>query len=115
MPVDQAPDRPARVATVVTNFGEQMTHERRTIPMARQATPSGECPFAPPEHASVYAKSLHRACLILGGMDALARQLQVPRELLERWIRGEGEPTQRVFHECVEIILLYLAKAGPAV
>ena len=91
-----------------------MTHERRTITMARQATPNGECPFAPPEHASVYAKSLHRACLILGGMDALARQLQVPREVLERWIRGEGEPTQRVFHESVEIISTSPRPAPPS-
>src|SRR3954470_19245191 len=105
MPVDQAPEPARVVATVVTNFGEQMTHERRTIPMARQATPNGESPFAPPAHASVYARSLLRACLILGGRDARASALQVPRHGRDRWIRGEGEPTQRVFHESVEIIL----------
>jgi len=92
-----------------------MTHERRTIPLARQAGPLPDCPLTPPEQASVYAKSLHRACLILGGIDALAQRLQVPRELLERWIRGEGEPTQRVFHASVELILLHIAKTGPAV
>lgn len=89
-----------------------MTHERRTIPLAKKGFREPDCPLAPSEQASVYAKSLHRACLILGGMEALEKKLEVPREMLERWIRGHGEPPMRVFHLAVEIILLFVSQAG---
>jgi hypothetical protein len=89
-----------------------MTFIRRTIPLANHGGAGMNCPLIPPEQATVYAKALHRACLIVGGIEQLATHLQVPKELLERWIRGEGEPTQRIFHAAVEIILLYAAQAG---
>ena len=88
--------------------------EHRTIPLARQGE-MVNCPMAPSEHASVYAKCMHRACLIVGGIELLSNRLQVPKEVLERWIRGEGEPPPSIFHAAVEIILLYVARAGPAV
>jgi hypothetical protein len=66
----------------------------------------------PPEQATVYAKALHRACLIVGGIEQLATRLRVPKDLLERWIRGEGEPPQGIFLDAVEIILLYAAQPG---
>jgi hypothetical protein len=89
-----------------------MTHVRRTIPVVNSGAAAMNCPLTPPEQATVYAKALHRACLILGGIEQLATHLQVPKELLERWIRGEGEPTHEVFLAAVEIILLYAAQAG---
>jgi hypothetical protein len=64
--------------------------------------------LAPPEHATVQARTLHRACLILGGLDQLAKRLQVPKDVLERWMRGEGEPPLPVFYAAVEIVLLYV-------
>ena len=89
-----------------------MTHVRRTIPVVNSGSAGMNCPLTPPEQATVYAKALHRACLIVGGIEQLAAHLRVPKELLERWIRGEGEPTQAIFHASVEIILLYAAKPG---
>lgn len=87
-----------------------MTHVRRTIPVINSV--GVNCPLTPPEQATVYARGLHRACLIVGGIEQLATRLRVPKELLERWIRGEGEPTQGIFLAAVEIILLYAAQPG---
>src|SRR5438045_9597115 len=54
-----------------------MSNERRTIPVVRQtASAAKDCPLAPPEHASVHARALHRACLILGGIRQLAERLE---------------------------------------
>jgi hypothetical protein len=71
-----------------------------------------DCPLAPPEHASVYARALHRACLILGGIQQLAKRLEVAESELQRWLAGEQEPPQRVFLESVEIVLLHAGGAG---
>lgn len=60
------------------------------------------------EKQSVYARTLHRASLIVGEAHALARRLDVSLEDLERWMRDEERPPERVFQECVEILL-----AGP--
>jgi hypothetical protein len=89
-----------------------MTYLRRTIPVMNSGAAAMNCPLTPPEQATVYAKALHRACLIVGGIEQLATQLRVPKELLERWIRGEGEPPQGIFLAAVEIILLYAAQPG---
>ena len=70
--------------------------------------------MAPPEHSSVHARALHRACLILGGLEPLAKRMEVPAADLERWMRGESKPPERVFHESVEIILLHASGAGRA-
>ena len=72
------------------------------------------CPLAPPEHASVHSRALHRACLVVGGIEKLAQRVEVPAQDLERWMRGEMLPPERVFLECVEIILLYAGGAGRA-
>jgi len=85
-----------------------MTRERRTIPvMSEQSAAARECPLAPPEHASVYSRALHRACLVVGGVDVLAQRLEVDVEKLRGWLKGDEQPPERVFLACVEIILLY--------
>ena len=86
--------------------------ERRTIAVWSQGAKAPNCPLTPSEHASVYAKSLHRACLILGGIERLSEALGVPQDILERWIRGEGEPPMSVFKQTVEILLLSIANSG---
>src|SRR4051794_41029063 len=54
-----------------------MSRERRTIPLMRELSAAAkDCPLAPPEHASVYARTLHRACLVLGGIEQLAKHLE---------------------------------------
>jgi hypothetical protein len=68
--------------------------------------------MAPPEHATVYARAVHRACLVLGGMQQLAKRLDVPMNDVERWLRGEEAPPEKVFLEAVEVILLQLSGEG---
>jgi hypothetical protein len=90
-----------------------MTRERRTITLKREfAGAVQDCPLAPPEHATVYARALHRACLVLGGIQQLAKHLEVPEAELRRWIGGEQEPPEAIFRESVEIILLYVGGGG---
>jgi hypothetical protein len=92
-----------------------MTRERRTIPLMREsAAAAKDCPLAPPEDSSVYARTLHRACLVVGGVQQLARHLDVPDETLRRWITGEIEPPEPVFLACVEIVLLHAAGSSRA-
>jgi len=92
-----------------------MSKENRTIPVVRQtASAAKDCPLAPPEHASVYARTLHRACLILGGVEQLAERLKVSVADIRRWLKGEEAPPEEVFVGAVEIILLYAAEAGKA-
>jgi hypothetical protein len=93
-----------------------MTRERRTIPVMRDLSSAArDCPLAPPEHASVYARTLHRACLVIGGIQPLAKRLEVPETDLQRWLRGEERPPEHVFLTAVEIVLLHAGgSAGPA-
>jgi len=65
------------------------------------------CPLAPPQHANVYSRALHRACLILGGVEPLADRPKSSTDNIRRWLLAEETPPESVFLECVEIILLY--------
>jgi hypothetical protein len=90
-----------------------MTRERRTIPLMRDLSSAArDCPLAPPEHASVYARTLHRACLVIGGIQPLAKRLEASEIDLQRWLRGEEQPPERVFLTSVEIVLLYAGGVG---
>jgi hypothetical protein len=92
-----------------------MTRERRTIALMRETTAAAkDCPLAPPEHSSVYARTLHRACLVLGGLQQLASHLDVGEESLRPWITGEIEPPEAIFFACVEVVLLHAAGSGRA-
>ena len=82
--------------------------------MRRTAAAALECPLAPPQQASVYSRALHRACLIVGGLPALARRLEVDEAGLLGWIQGEARPPERVFLACIEIILLDAGGQGRA-
>ena len=89
-----------------------MTNERRTIPVMRDLSQArGDCPMAPPPTATVYSRALHRACLIMGGIEKLAERLQVPVEDVRRWMTTDEAPPEVVFLQCVEIILLYTSRA----
>lgn len=71
-----------------------------------------DCPLAPPEHATVQSRTLHRACLVLGGVSALAKQLEVGEGDVERWLRGDWPIPERIFLQAVEIVLLHASGAG---
>ena len=72
-----------------------------------------DCPL-PEECPGTPARTLHRACVILGGVAALAQQLGVPQTSVRAWLEGREDPPQMVFLACVEIILLHLDQAGRA-
>ena len=92
-----------------------MTGVRKTIAIMRElSTAEHECPLAPPEHATVESRTVHRACLILGGIDQLSRHLGVPVEDLRRWLRAGEPPPEPVLLACVEIVLLYAERGGRA-
>src|SRR5262245_51371922 len=85
---------------------------RRTILMIKDGSESIDCPLAPPARANVYARTLHIACLFLGGIDQLARHLQVARGPLQAWITGEEQPPLPIFLAAIEVVLLHLGHAG---
>lgn len=85
-----------------------MTRDKRMIPVIRGANASARnCPLAAPGRATILSRVLHRACLIVGGMDQLAKQLLVQAADLERWMRAEEDPPEAVFLNSVEIIVLH--------
>ncbi|HYG56431.1 MAG TPA: hypothetical protein VD965_14135 [Burkholderiales bacterium] len=87
---------------------------RRPIPVRQDPSQRApDCPHAPPPRASVYARTLNRACLIVGGIDVLAGRLQIPLADLRRWMTGAEQPPASVFEQCVEILLLYTSGGLP--
>jgi hypothetical protein len=93
-----------------------MSRERRTIPPVRhgKSDRNRDCPLAPPSHATVQSRTLHRVCLIVGGVDQLAARLHVEPADVRRWMTGEAPTPERIFEACVEILLLYAADKGAA-
>src|SRR5258708_9935405 len=71
-----------------------------------------DCPAAPPSRQSTPARSLHRACLILGGVGPLADHLGVTEAALTGWLGGRAAPPQIALLAAVEIMLLQLDNAG---
>ena len=79
-----------------------------------QAPPSTRayCPPLSKSRVTVYARTLHRACELLGGLDALSRHLGVPAATIARWIGGVEEPPVEVFLAAVDIVLLGAEPGG---
>ena len=72
------------------------------------------CPLAPPSRSTVFSRTLHRACQILGGVQALAAHLGCMAEDLERWMEGHEEPPLDMFLASVDVVLLHADSAGRA-
>jgi len=73
---------------------------------------SGGCPLTPEAQRSTFARALHRACVIVGGVPELAGYLGVAEADLLRWLQGRDEPPFDVFLAAVEVILLHLDAPG---
>ena len=73
-----------------------------------------DCPVAPASRESTHVRALHRACLIIGGVEQLATHFGVGEFELRAWMSGVGEPPEALFLAAVEIILLNLETPGPA-
>jgi hypothetical protein len=55
-------------------------------------------------NSHIYVRTLHDACLILGGEQKLAEHLGVEVRDIERWLAGIGRPPDTVFLRCVDLI-----------
>jgi hypothetical protein len=82
--------------------------------MAAPLPAKADCPNPPPARQSTFARALHRACLILGGVEQLSRHLGVSEAAMRAWLEGRDDPPQMVFLAAVEIVLLHLDHSGPA-
>ena len=89
-----------------------MKGDRRSIPLRQNVPPGLDCPLAPPSHATVQSRALHRACVILGGVDKLADRLHASMEQVRTWMEGREPVPMQVFEQCVEVLLLYASKKG---
>lgn len=65
-----------------------------------------DCPPLSTTRVTVYARTLHRACEVLGSLDALSRHLGVPAATLTRWIGGAEQPPLDAFLAAVDVVLL---------
>jgi len=70
------------------------------------------CPVTPEALRSTYARALHRACAIIGGVPELAAHLGVAEADLLRWLQAADEPPFDVFLAAVAVILLHLDAPG---
>ena len=80
--------------------------------MQQPASTRAVCPPLSKSRVTVYARTLHRACELLGGLDALSRHLGVPAATIARWIGGIEEPPVEVFLAAVDIVLLGAEPGG---
>jgi hypothetical protein len=75
---------------------------------------SADCPTAVPSRRTVHARALHRACVVVGGVAALAAQLKASEAAVRSWIEGIDEPPESAFLGAVEILLLHAEEGGTA-
>lgn len=80
--------------------------------MRTAASPKPDCPSAPPSRRSVAVRTIHRACVILGGVAQLALHLGVDEPAVRNWLEGESEPPESAFLAAVEILLLDVQENG---
>jgi hypothetical protein len=81
--------------------------EPHHVRVERPATNSVNCPPISSSRATVYSRTLHRACEVLGGMAQLSNHLNVPVSALTDWISGKEDPPLDVFLKAVDVVLLW--------
>jgi len=52
----------------------------------------------------IYVRTLHEACLRLGGEHKLARYLGVDVAIVNDWLNGKGQPPDAIFLRCVDLV-----------
>lgn len=82
--------------------------------MARRSTHhiALDCPAAPAALASAYTRTLRAACVLLGGIEALARHLDVPASFVRSWLEGAQAPPEPQFLGALELVLLHVSDTG---
>ena len=61
------------------------------------------CPSSS-QNSHIYVKTLHTACVLLGGEHKLAAFLGVSVERVEAWLNGRATPPDAVFLRCVDLL-----------
>lgn len=79
--------------------------------MERLGLIATDCEGAPASRATVYSRTLQRACEVLGGIRPLATHLGVAPADLARWIDARGEPPLQVFLAAVDVVLLHAERS----
>ena len=62
--------------------------------------------------ASPYTRTLRHACMILGGVVALATQLNCSEPALRGWLEGHEPPPEAIYIGALEVVLLHLSEPG---
>ena len=52
----------------------------------------------------VYVRTLHEACLVMGGEHHLAAFLGIDVGLLNAWLEGTQRPPDAIFLRCVDLL-----------
>ena len=78
------------------------------VPVETSAPGQTDCGGAPPSRATVYSRTLQRACEVLGGVRPLSEHLHVAPAELVRWIDARGQPPLDVFLAAVDVVLLHV-------
>ncbi len=55
--------------------------------------------------STIESSTLQRAAQLLGGQPMLAKELQVPVMVLDRWLSGEEQPPRNYFLRAVDLVL----------
>lgn len=79
--------------------------------MERPVIIATDCGGAPASRATVYSRTLQRACEVLGGVQPLAKHLGVASVDLAAWIDARGQPPLQVFLAAVDIVLLHAERS----
>ena len=69
------------------------------------APAANDCPPTAYSHPNVYVRTLHRACELLGGIEALAQELRVRPNALNQMLLGKATIPTSVFLAAVDILL----------
>ena len=63
------------------------------------------CPQADVNRTTIYARTFHRACELLGGIHQLALHLGVSDREVDRWVTGEQQPPMDFFLQAVDVVV----------
>jgi len=77
---------------------------------SRPQRTAADCPTASPSKASPYTRTLRHACVIIGGVVALAAHLDVADVDLRSWMQGDARPPEPVFLAALDVVLLHLSE-----
>lgn len=76
----------------------------RFVPSSPRVKINDICPSVA-KNENVHVRTLHEACLAIGGEQKLAEYLGVEVRTVEAWLAGRGRPPDSVFLRCVDLVL----------